>query len=72
MTIAGRDPGAFAQALGRMLDDDDLRSRMSTAARPFVARFEPSIVLDQFEAVYRPVTASDRLDEGQTEAVGVL
>jgi glycosyltransferase involved in cell wall biosynthesis len=71
LTVAGRDPSAFAQALDQILNDDALRRKMSSAARAFVARFDPAVVLDQFEAVYLPVAEAVPLDDGEREVVGV-
>jgi glycogen synthase len=39
--VPPRDPSALADAIGRLLDDDELRARMSAANRAKVRDFEP-------------------------------
>jgi glycosyltransferase involved in cell wall biosynthesis len=47
--------GALAEALGRVVDDADLRQRLGRAARERAAQFTWDAVASQYEAFYRSV-----------------
>lgn len=49
----------LAEALGRLLGDPSLRTRLAAAAPASVVRFAPSIVHDQWEAILRRTVAGD-------------
>lgn len=55
----GSDRAAnLAEALGRLLGDPSLRTRLAAAAPASVARFAPSIVYDQWEEILRRTAGS--------------
>lgn len=51
------DPGAIAEAVGRLLADDDLRSGLQGAARARVKRFDRSVVVGAYLRAYEEALA---------------
>jgi glycosyltransferase involved in cell wall biosynthesis len=61
------DPGALAMAIGRLLDDDELRGRLGAAGRERVlGRFTWQVTAAGTAAEYRALLA----DAGPTAAAG--
>jgi glycosyltransferase involved in cell wall biosynthesis len=54
------DPDAMGDALLRLINDDDLRRRMGAAALTNSARYDPSIVAEQYEALFAEISATNR------------
>jgi glycosyltransferase involved in cell wall biosynthesis len=54
------DSNSLAAALRRVLEDDDLRSRMSSAARLRAERFREDPVISELERIYRETVDSTR------------
>jgi glycogen(starch) synthase len=50
------DEYKLAEAMGRLLNDDDLRARLTAGAQECVQRFTASAVVERLEAVYARVT----------------
>lgn len=56
------DASALAQALGRLAEDAELRTRLGGAARVTAREFQPSVVAPRIRAVYDRVLASSSAD----------
>ncbi|HTE72292.1 MAG TPA: glycosyltransferase, partial [Actinomycetes bacterium] len=52
VVVPPRDVAGLAEGLDRVMDDEDLRRRLGTAARAGVRRFAPDQVLAQWEDVF--------------------
>jgi D-inositol-3-phosphate glycosyltransferase len=55
--VPWRDPALFAEALGRVLGDADLRARLGAAARASVLQFGWDRIAEQHLALYADVLA---------------
>jgi glycosyltransferase involved in cell wall biosynthesis len=55
------DPDAMGAALLRLINDDDLRRRMGAAALVNSARYDPSIVAERYEDLFREISDKRRL-----------
>jgi glycosyltransferase involved in cell wall biosynthesis len=63
------DAGQLTAAMGRLLNDADLRARLAAGARERIRRFTASSVTERLEAVYARVAPRDpgiSLDAGRT------
>ena len=54
------DPDAMGAALLRLINDDDLRRRMGAAALINSARYDPSIVAEQYEDLFHEISSKRR------------
>jgi phosphatidylinositol alpha-mannosyltransferase len=55
LLVPPRDPTATAAAIGRILDDEALASRLAAAAAERVRRYDWEVVAAEVERVYRAV-----------------
>jgi glycosyltransferase involved in cell wall biosynthesis len=55
LLVPAGDVAALAEAMQRLLDDPDLRTRMGHAARGVTDRFTAATVMPEFEQLYRAV-----------------
>ena len=56
LLVRSGDPEVLAEALGRVLEEPDLASRLSAAGRERASGFDWDQVAPRIEAVYREVT----------------
>jgi glycosyltransferase involved in cell wall biosynthesis len=72
LLVPPSDEGALAAAMQRLLDDEQLRSKIGDAARVRIERFTASRVLPQFEALYEELVGrareSDHRNRGTPES----
>ncbi|WP_433377938.1 glycosyltransferase family 4 protein [Actinoplanes sp. CA-142083] len=54
------DPDAMGDALLRLINDEDLRRRMGAAALSNSARYDPSIVAEQYEELFTEISGKKR------------
>jgi glycosyltransferase involved in cell wall biosynthesis len=54
------DPDALGAALLRVINDDDLRRRMGVAALASSARYDPSLIAEQYESLFREISGAQR------------
>jgi phosphatidylinositol alpha-mannosyltransferase len=60
LLVRPEDPGAVAEAVGRLLDDADLSKRLADAGRESAERYSWDSVGSEIEAVYREVVGNAR------------
>ena len=60
LLLRWRCPGAFAERLDMLLEDDALRARLATRARPSVERFGWEHIGDEVRGVYQELTTAAR------------
>ena len=68
--VRGHEPGAWADALGQLLDDDDLRIGMGEAAVAHAATFSWAASAEQLEGVYAAATENGPADRATRRAEG--
>ncbi|WP_433302940.1 glycosyltransferase family 4 protein [Actinoplanes sp. CA-030573] len=54
------DPDAMGDALLRLVNDDDLRRTMAAAARSNAARYDPSLIAEQYERLFAEISGGRR------------
>jgi len=60
LLVAPGNPSALAQAIARLMEDHDLRSRLGRAARAAVAEYSWERRAERLEALFTDVLASTR------------
>ena len=68
--VRGHEPAAWADALGQLLDDDDLRIGMGETAVAHAATFSWAASAEQLEDVYAAATKNGPADRATRRAEG--